>query len=121
MKAVIAACPLLKSCRTCPVVPLYGSLPPHRGIAVQALEDLIKGACFSRNPVVLGGGAGFVYSSIRLFVLLRILNRVRHFMGNVFKQCGICDFIAIFTHVKGIDSAVCLCANASGVDVEAKV
>ncbi len=63
----------------------------------------------------------FVYSSIRLFVLSRILNRVREFAGDVFELCGVCDFIAIFTYVKGIDSAVCLCANAGGVDVEAKV
>ena len=43
------------------------------------------------------------------------------FAGDVFEQCGICDFVAIFTHVKGIHSAVCLRADASGVDVEAKL
>jgi hypothetical protein len=55
------------------------------------------------------------------FVFSRILYGVRQFAGDVFEQCSICDFIAIFTHVKGIDSAVCLGANASGVDVEAKL
>ncbi len=97
-------------------------MPFEVGLNVKQTMWLVKEKKRSAKQAVnLCTQLGWRKGGLKADSFSRIFNRVRQFAGDVFEQCGLCDFIAIFTHVKGIHSAVCLCANAGGVDVEAKV